>query len=243
MVNFMGVSLTKRHFNLALLGVLLLTLLLFLIGWSLMPVGAATPEVGIAPAAHNAYEFVGRIDQDGFNFTGYGYLTYIRGLDNSQLFTNPITPTEGTAHFTFFATATLTSRAIISNIFVIDSLGPMTFYYQSNPQADFNNPTSFASGTPIATASVRFHNILNVQGPNQGIATNIGEVTQFTATPFTLGQETYQLGRAGLLHRLSATGQGTRTDPVIPRSFVLFAGNAVTIGQDTFLPLITRDSP
>ena len=80
---------------------------------------AASPiEVGSALAGQNAVEYVGRVDQDGANFASYGYLTHINGLTDTLLFsgTFPLV-NEANARFTFYATATLTSRYVISSVF------------------------------------------------------------------------------------------------------------------------------
>jgi hypothetical protein len=183
------------------------------------------------------------VDQDGTQFTGYGYLTSIRGLEIGQISTNIFTVSETTAHFTYYATATMTSRAVISNLFVLDSVGLITFYYHVTPTATFTDPLSFAGGAPIATAAVDFQDILLVQAPNLGLATGMGDFTLLTVAPFTLGAETYQFGRVGMVQRVSTYGQGTRTEPVLPRSFVVLAGNAVDTGQrQLFLPQFSNQS-
>lgn len=212
-------------------------------GLKLAPAAAAPPQVGVGVGSQNALEFVGRINQNNTNFTGFGYFTYIRDLNNSQLFTG--SPSENTARFTFYATATMTSRAIVgSEVFVINSAGTMTFYFNNSPGSrNFTNPNSFRSGTPIATASMRYQDILLVQSANKGLATGVAEVTQLTATPFSLGGNTYTLGQPNLFYRFSTVGNGTRTQVDPPISFVLMAGNAVTSGVPTFLPLISRDEP
>lgn len=232
-----------RYFSLAMV-VLVGTGLLLIAGLQLMPAQAAPQQVGVAPLGQNAFEFIGRIDQNGFNFTGYGYLTHIKGLSDDQIYTSPAAASEDTARFTYVATATLTSRAILSDVFVINSQGTITFYFtESPPDRDFNNPTSFASGTPIATGSMRYQDILLVQSSNRGLATGVSEVTQLSDTSFTLGGQSYQFGQSNLFYRFSTVGNGTRTDPGPPISFVLLAGNAVTSGEGTFLPLINRNSP
>ena len=217
--------------------VLLLVLLIFTVGWQLGPGSAQTTEVGAASPGLNLYEFVGRVDQVGGDFTGYGYLSYIRGLDNNQLFTNPLQPGEATARFTFFTTITLTSRAVISSVFAIDSAGATTFYFNPAAGASFHDPQSFTKGSKIVTADVRYQNVLNVQAPNLGIATGVGELVQHSAAAFTLGGQSYQLGHTGMIQRIATTGEGTRTDAVKPVSFVVLSGNAVDTGQrQTFLP-------
>lgn len=231
---------TKRY--LILIGLIGSCLTLLLIAsWQLMPAEAAPPQVGIGTAGRNAYEVIGRIDQNDLNFTGYGYLTYIRDLNNAEIFTNPLNPSEDTARFTYAATATLTSRAVLTDVFTLNSQGTVTFYFtQSPPDRSFDNPSSFAIGTPIATASVRYQDILLVQSPNKGLATGVGEVTQLNAPAFTLNGQSYQFGQPNLLFRLSTIGNATRTNIDPPISFVLLSGNAVTSGQQTFLPLTSK---
>jgi hypothetical protein len=226
--------------------VLLLSLITLMVNLKLSPAEAAPPQVGVGATGRNALEFIGRINQEGPNFTGFGYLTHVQDLNQAQLFTNPATASEATARFTFFATATMTSRAILSDVFVINSAGTMTFYFNASPSGrNFNNPNSFTSGVKIATASMRYHDILLVQGPNKGIATGSAELVQLTAASFTLGGTSYRLGQPGLIYRFSTVGNGTRTDPnpAFPRSFVLFAGNGITYGQETVMPLINKNSP
>jgi hypothetical protein len=201
-------------------------------------------EVGSATGGQNAVEFVGRVDQDGGAFTSYGYLTHISGLTDTLLFTQIFTTNETTARFTYYATATLTSRAVISGVFVIDSVGTTVYYFNPTAGATFTTPLSFAAGVPIMTATVRSQNILNVPAPNLGISTNIGELTQTGVSPFTLNTQTYQLGSVGVMERTWATGEGTRTNAVIPQSFIVLSGNAVVTGvpgQASFLPLVIHN--
>jgi hypothetical protein len=199
----------------------------------------------VSTSGQNAFEFIGRIDQTDFNFAGHGYLTYIKDLNNAQIYTDPANPSEDTAQFTYVANATLTSRAVLSDVFVIDSAGTITFYFNPNPpDRTFGDVTAFATGTPIATASIRYQDILLVQAANKGIATGAGEVTQLTATAFTLGGQEYQFGAPQTIYRYSTIGNGTRTNLANPlTSFVLLAGNAVTTGQSTFLPAVNHTSP
>jgi hypothetical protein len=239
----------KRYGLLVTLAGIALALTLFLSSRLSSP--AAPPpgtEVGVPPGGQNALEFIGRADQDGVHFVSYGYLTRINGLAQSLLYstTNPLSTTEATARFTYYATSTLTSRNVISGVFVIDSAGMEVIYLKETPGAAFNNPASFASGTPIFTATVHYQDILNVQAPNQGIANGFGEVTQTGIAPFTLGTQTYHLGREGLMLRATTIGEGTRTDPITPKSFVVLSGNAVVTGlpgQQLFAPIVIRDAP
>ncbi|MCB0168557.1 MAG: hypothetical protein KDI79_30290 [Anaerolineae bacterium] len=224
-------------------GVVLAVILFLIMSWPLSPVSAAPQQVGVGVAGQNAFEIIGRIDQNNASFSGVGYLTYIRGLSTSQIYSNPLNPSEDTARFTFVAEATLTSRAILTDVFVINSQGPMTIYYTpSPPNRSFDNKASFASGTAIATTSIRYQDILLVQSANKGNASGVGEVSQLSASTFTLNAQSYQFGQNNLFYRLSTVGNGTRTNVSPPVSFVLLAGNAITTGQPSFLPSLSRNS-
>ena len=225
---------------------LLLTLLLAATGQRLASQGGIK-EIGVGDPGLGAFQFAGHIDQDGTDFTGYGYLYAVDGLTPLQISSNPLNASETTAHFTYYATATLSARAIVTDavrgIFALDSVGTITYYYQATPSADFSDPQSFALGTPIATAAVKFQDILNVQSPNRGIAVGNGEFAVQTAVPFNLGAETVRFGRPGLVYRASTFGEGLRTDPITPKSSVLLAGSAVHSGfQKTFLPAVSSQT-
>ncbi|HLC20505.1 MAG TPA: hypothetical protein VJM10_00155, partial [Candidatus Methylomirabilis sp.] len=213
-----------RYWGFALLALILATTAIFLCP----PATPAKeiPAVGVPSHGENALEFLGRSDQDGLAVTHYGYFTHIFGLADAELFSNPANRTEATARFTFSATTTLNARHELGNIIVTTAPGTLTIYFNETPGADFNQPASFANGHPIATFSVRYHNVLNTQGPNEGIISAAVELVQLSASPFTLNERHHRLGRHGLRERIRASGQGTRTqvDPV--RAFFLLGGEA-----------------
>jgi hypothetical protein len=249
----------KRYFVIGAAIVSLLLALTVLVA-SGQPAAAAGPvEVGAAIGGVNAVEFVGRVDQNGGSFVSYGYLTHISGLTDTLLFSGTLPfVNETNAHFTFYTTATLTSRYVItgafpaispsltSSVFVIDAIGQTVYYYTSTPGGTFADPTSFAAGIPIVTATVRSQNVLNVQSPGKGLGTNFSEFTQAGVSPFTLDGITYQLGQVGLMERLFSTGEGINTDPLTPKSFTVLSGNAIVTGvpgQQNFMPLVLRNAP
>lgn len=181
--------------------------------------------VGVAPDGANAWEFLARSDQDGMTITHYGYLTHISDLPDESLFSNPGIRTEVTARFTFSATTKLTARHLLGNIIATAAMGRLTIYFNPAPGADFTIPASFANGQPIATFSVRFQNILNVQSPDSGESIAVADLTQRQAHSFTLDGRNLRLGQHALRARLFATGQGTRTQVDPPKSSFLLGGN------------------
>lgn len=191
---------------------------------------AAATEVGVPPAGQNAVELIGKIDQNGLSFNGYGYLTRINGIPDDQMFTDPINRSEATAHFTYATTANLTARSVIETLFVLNAAGTTTIYYNEKPAGDFKDPKTFAAGTAIATANERWQTVISVQSPDTGIATGTSEFTEATTTPFTLNGTDYQFGHANLVLRSSFTGEGKRSDKILPKSIIIIAGNSVVAG-------------
>lgn len=217
----------KRCVNLALLA--LTPAIVAVLVWSTTTVAAKPLVVGIAQHGKNVLELVGRSDQDGNNVTHFGYLTGIRGLPDDLLFSDPSIRTEATARFTFFATTTLTARHVLDNIIATAAPGTLTIYFNETPIGNFGDPGSFAAGTPIATFSARFHNVLNVQATDAGIISAVADLIQLGGDSFTLDGVRYRLGRRHLQERLSANGKATRTQVDPPQSFFLWGGNVVIV--------------
>jgi hypothetical protein len=191
----------------------------------------ATVSIGVGAVGQHSFEFIGKIDQNGGDFTAYGYLTAVRGLPDSLLFTNATAHSEATARFTFSAPGKLLARSVLGTLFVLSTTGTLTIYVSSGGGATFSNPSSFQHGSVIATLSAQLQSIVNVQAPNQGILTVMGDTAQQTVHPFTLGGGTYRMGRIGLQAQMAGVGQGTRLDPTAPRASFNFAGAAIVAGD------------
>ena len=177
---------------------------------------AAVPHVA---SADNLAEFIGRSDQNGNTITHYGYVTHARGQADADLFFDPANRTEATAKVTYFATTTLNARHVVGNIITTATApGTLTVFLRTSGGATFSNPSSFAVGNQIFTFTVRYHNVLNVQGANpQGQQIGIA-----SATAAAEG--------SGLRLRFTATGQGTLlvNDPANFVSVFLIGGDIVT---------------
>ncbi|MBV8949368.1 MAG: hypothetical protein JOZ99_00715 [Actinobacteria bacterium] len=191
----------------------------------------------------SSIEFVGRSEEVGSNETHFGYITRIAGIDDSELFSdpNPAARNETTAHFTFFATTTVQQNFIVlpppntPSLFEVDSSGTLTFYFAQIPPArSFGTPTTFTSGVPVATHTVRLQDVVAALvgvDPSRGVIHGNGELCQQSATPFRLGGEVRRLGHEALLEQFSSHGWTVRTSPSPPQSFTHFGGHATPIGD------------
>lgn len=205
-------------------------------------------EESVTEISSDSHQFVGRIDQDGFDFVGYGYVYDIEGVAPDELFSdsNPLDTSETTAHFTYYASTELTSRAVVTDavrsIFALDSVGEITYYYQESPAASFDDPQSFTQGTAVMTATIRLQDILTVQGPDRGLAVGNGEMSIVSTEPFTFGGETVRFGQSGKSYQISTQGDAVRTDANIPQSSVLLAGDATSVTWwQNFLPTVVEE--
>lgn len=203
---------------------------LLLVGCTALGWGAEDNGVRIGAVEHGetALEFVGRIDQNGADFSFIGYVTRLKGLNEAALFAggNAGARDETSALFTVVAETKMTSRSVLNNnVFAIDSTGKVRIFFQEVPVADFNNPPSFSSGKEIATFDLRYQSTINVLAPNQGLATGWGDLTQNSARRFSLGEKPFFFGQPRQKLRLSASGQGTLLNPQTPISVIFLTGN------------------
>ena len=187
-------------------------------------------HLGGAPRGQTAFEFLGRSNQDGPTVTHFGYLTHIFGLPDDDLFDDANLHAEATARFTFLAETTLDARHEHGNIITTSAPGKLVIYLTANPGADFDSPSSFANDVAIATFAVRYHNVLNVQAPNQGVTAATVDLIQRKVKTVALAGARLQFGRTGLRARLAANGQGTRTQVDPLRAVFLVGGSAVVTG-------------
>ena len=188
---------------------------------------SANGSGGIAVSAKGttAIEFLARIDQTGDSMIAYGYLTEVAGLSTGDLFTGA--PSDTTARLTAFATGTIGTRTVSGAVHNLDLSGTLTIYSLPNGGASFNTPSSFTSGTPVASYSLTIQDILTVIAPDTGVPTLIGDLRQTQASSLGGGQGKF--GQNGAKLRLLATGFGTRSDPVPPNANLTVAGNLTTV--------------
>lgn len=184
--------------------------------------------IGMPGTGQEAWHFVGRIDQDGTDFTAYGYLTAVDGAKTDTLFTGT-DRNENTAVLSVVMKSKTATRSKLNNVTVVDVMGSATVYADDTPSRSFDNPDSFAEGTAVLTADLNGQNILNIDPENRdkGVAAATAQLRQTKASKFTLGGSSHQLGRVGLTSRLAVSGEGIRTDKVVPKSVIEVAGTAL----------------
>lgn len=188
-----------------------------------------TSGIGQPAVGEVAWKFVGRLDQDGAKFSGYGYVTFLSGLADADLYAS--TPgTEKTARFTVVIAAQETGVNKLNDLTVVNTSGTATIYRNDQPAGDFADPSSFAKGTVVAVTDVSGQNILSINPDdrNKGIAAATAQLHQTTANSFPAGAGGDKpFGRVGLVERMALSGQGKRTDPNGPKSLLEVAGDVI----------------
>ena len=188
--------------------------------------------IGLPGAGRVAWHFVGQIDQDGTKFTAYGFLTRVDGLAESALFTGG-ERNEDTAVFSVVMESSEATRTKLNNVTVVDVNGSATIYFDEKPSRTFGAPDTFRRGTEVVKGTVTGQNILNIDPENRdkGVAAASAEMRQTSAARFQLGGQERQIGREGLVERLTLSGEGVRTDANVPRSVIEVAGTMVVSGD------------
>ena len=177
----------------------------------------------------NTLELIGRIDQTGTSFSGFGYVTHAAGIDDSDLFSGPlIVASEKTARITFTFKSDLASRSTLGGEFALHSSGSIQFFSNEKPAGDFGNPDSFSEGDQVASGSIDIQTVITVYAPDKGILDAGGSLSLDDTSDFQLGGQSHSL--PGGSQRVSLAGSGTRSNAILPKSVIDFAGR--TSGDD-----------
>jgi hypothetical protein len=176
--------------------------------------------------------FVARIDQNGPQLTGYGYLTRIEGLRQSLIFTeprgtssfDPSTADPSTARFTHFCQARVKSVSALDDVITVLATGVITFFFQPNGGASFDDPRSFGLGRRIASFQTEFQDDLALDAPERANVQLTANLDQRGAAPFRIGETSRRLGAKGLHWTLEANGRGELLDPGPPQSTLMLSG-------------------
>jgi hypothetical protein len=164
-------------------------------------------------------EFVGQVVNPSATASNqFGYLTYLRGVD--QLFVGDVVSTD-TARFTFFNETTTVSVLNHGPLRIITREGTTTIYY-SEGGISFANPDSFRAGIPLQTSRLRHVVIINLTD-NSFTTLFENVVTDVSSTE--IDGRMLRLGRVGQMFRTTILGQIIA--PIPPNGWI--AGFAVGV--------------
>jgi hypothetical protein len=157
-------------------------LVVSLLSWPVLVVGTSPQDVNLnfkrirVAEDQEIFELVGQVKNappagPGLPATSvqYGYLSWLRDVDNVFTTDDPTQQDEKTARFTFY-NESVTQRVIQNgSLLIINREGTSTIYFNENPNGDLTtpNPESFRSGQPILTSSWR-HQVVFEPAPLSG---------------------------------------------------------------------------
>ena len=167
-----------------------------------------------------ALEFVGNVNNSGANSDQFGYFSFVTQLPAF----NGTPETAATANFTFYTEAVTQRVTTNGTLRIVDRTGTTTVYLTSNP-ANFADPESFRSGTPIQTSTVQQQVILDTTTGDFSVV-NINTVTN--VSPFTLSGQLYQIAKPGDRFRTLLRG---KTNSAAPPGFFI-AGYAIGVSKN-----------
>jgi hypothetical protein len=229
---------SRRHLSFGVVSIATITFAM-LVGVQLAP--AAERGDFAADTRGTALEFVGRATQNGPGISIVGYVTRVVGVPEAGLFatSNPLARNENTARITFSASTTISQSFMVlpqsPTLFDVNSAGSLSFFFTDAGGArSFVTPSSFASGTQIASYSVRFQDVVAALGgidPNRGVVDGSGELCQTSASSFQIGGEMRRLGHPGTQQSIFTHGWTTRINPNPPQSQTQFGGHTTVIGD------------
>lgn len=155
----------------------------------------------------------------------FGYVAFLKDMDDVFTDSNPANQNETTAMFTFF-TEVRTVRSTTHGPFSIVIREGTTTLYRNTSPASFAKPDSFRSGTPIQTSSIRQQVILDTVERTFTVV-NMNTITSTSA--FSIGDSDLEIGKEGQMFRTSLVGvlfvRGGGTPPPTGH----FAGYAVGV--------------
>ena len=165
---------------------------------------------------------IGEFVNSGASNLQYGYLTSVAGLDN--VFSSTTTKDETTALFTFVTNATTVQSVTHGPFRIVNRVGTTTIYLKSGPSS-FDDPASFAQGTPVQVSTFSQEVIVNVPA-NTFVTVHTNTVTNVKT--FTLNGANYRLGHFGSSFRTNYSGQ-SNTPGLLPTGW--FGGTSTGIGH------------
>ena len=147
-------------------------------------------------------ELVGQVNNVGASSIQFGYLSFINGIDTATIFSGT-DQNETTALFSFYNDTT-TRRTIVNGpLRIIERDGRATVYLDTVPDGTFAEPDSFRNGDAVLAATLRHLVIVDTL---TGSFTATFVLTVTSNESFSLGDESFRLGKVGQTLRLTFIG-------------------------------------
>jgi len=168
-----------------------------------------TPVTADAPGGDNdpAMELIGAVLNTGASSTQYGYISSI-GAITGVFATNP--PNETTAVLTFYSDTTTLRVINHGPLRIVNREGTMTLYVHDKPGADFGNPESFRSGTPVMVSTLRHQVVLDTT-TNQFTTFFVNTIK--SSAGVTIAGRHHDLGKPGQTFRMTVFGRPSTSGP------------------------------
>lgn len=172
-----------------------------------------SPLAGALPEDQVAFEVIGQVKNSpspgpGMPATSnqYGYLSYVAGLTDNEIFAAGGPQNETTAFFTFYNESKTLRVTPHGRFNIIVREGTMTIYYNAAPSGDLTTPNSdsFRAGVPVQVSTWR-HQVLFEPTPSGLFFVTFMNTIQ-TSPFFDAGGRFMRLGRPGDRFRISLVG-------------------------------------
>lgn len=124
----------------------------------------------------------------------FGYLNYIHGLDEKDLYSEASNQPESKALFTLFIKARVTRVHAIGPMVAYELLGTSTIFFDDTPDGDYAKPETFRDGIPIATGE---ENVVYTFDSTSGSGTGDVRLRQTNAWPNDFRGRKIQFGEVG----------------------------------------------
>lgn len=124
----------------------------------------------------------------------FGYLNYIHGLAESDLYSEASNEPESKALFTLYIKARVTRVHAIGPMVAYELLGTSTIYFDDTPDGDYSKPETFRDGLPIATGE---ENVVYTYDSTNGGGTGDVRLRQTNAWPNEFKGKLIQFGEVG----------------------------------------------
>ena len=138
----------------------------------------------------------------------FGYLNYIHGLDEEDLYLEDSRELESKALFTLYIEARITRVHRIGPLQAYEVRGRSTIFFDDTPDGDFSDPETFRDGIRIATGE---ENVVYTFDPETGTGNGDVRLRQTQAWPSEFNGELIQFGEVGN-HNVSWRGKAVRNN-------------------------------